>query len=166
MWLIGDHTTWGDMKVLGQLVGNGAEWDQMGNPWVMWHNVPVPLTLARQNARGHEIMDLTFNSNYILRQRLSSIVWTFDKEINKAALHSRPAVYKLLILLTLKKKMIDATQSLLILRKTVISCRSYAVFTGAGPIHADRKKVCTLKTLFSLMLEWEMSAETTWPTED
>lgn len=30
----------------------------------------------------------------------------------------------------------------------------------AGPVRIARKKVCTLKTLFSVIPEWEMAAET------
>lgn len=52
-------------------------------------------------------MDLTFNSDYILAQKVPS-GWTVDREINKAAL-DRPDGCKILLLLTVKEKMTDAT---------------------------------------------------------
>lgn len=68
----------------------------------------MPLTSTGQNARGYEIMDLPFSSNRILAQKVPSVL-TVDKEINKAALCSRHDDCKILLLLTLKEKMADAT---------------------------------------------------------
>lgn len=95
---------WGDRKMLGKLVENGAgQWtDQRGSPWVVWYEVPVPLTSTRPNARGYEITDLSFNSDYILVQKVPR-VWTVDKEISEAGLHNGPDDCKLL-LLTIKEK--------------------------------------------------------------
>lgn len=53
------------------------------------------------------------------------------------------------------------TQSLPIICMTVLSWRSYTALTG--PVHIDRNKVCTLQNLFSLVPEWEMAAETSFP---